>query len=139
MKEVKEVLTAFMIGIAIYAAMIECVGIFFSEDILAYSLGLLIGIFIAIALFCHMAKTLDKALDMYEIQAKKYVKKKCLLRLLMMLIGMMIGLAIEQIYFVSLVLGILGCKVGALFAPFFLKKLYPDRYVTNLNEQTDLE
>jgi hypothetical protein len=44
---------------------------------------------------------------------------------------MLIGVFSKQINFVSLVLGLLGLKIGALIAPFFLRRLYPEHFVTD--------
>ena len=130
MNQVKETITGFLIGIIIYAVMIEAVGIFFSEDIFSYTLGLLFGIVIAVFLMIHMAKTLDKALDLPEAQATKYVRKQSFLRLFVMLLALIISLVIDWFNFIAVVLGMLGLKIGALVAPVFLKKLYPESFVT---------
>lgn len=130
MNQVKETITGFLIGIIIYAVMIEAVGIFFSEDIFSYTLGLLFGIVIAVFLMIHMAKTLDKALDLPEAQATKYVRKQSFLRLFVMLLALIISLVIDWFNFIAVVLGMLGLKIGALAAPVFLKKLYPESFVT---------
>lgn len=130
MNQVKETLTGFWIGIGLYAVLVEVVGIFFSEDILAYTLGLFFGVIIAVFLIIHMAKTLDKALDLPQEQATKYVKRRSFLRLFIMLTAMIISLAVDWLNFIALVLGMLGLKIGALIAPFFLKRLYPDSFVT---------
>ena len=61
-QDTAETITGFLIGIIIYAVMIEAVGIFFSDDIFSYTLGLLFGIVIAVFLMIHMAKTLDKVI-----------------------------------------------------------------------------
>lgn len=130
MNQVKETLTGFLIGIGIYTLFIEAVGLFFSEDILSYTLGLLFGAGIAIFLIFHMAKTLDKALDLSQAEASKYVKKQSFIRLFIMLVVMVIGLAAKRLNFIAIVLGLLGLKMGALFAPFFLKRLYPESFQT---------
>lgn len=130
MNQVKETITGFLIGIIIYAVMIEAVGIFFSEDIFSYTLGLLFGIVIAVFLMIHMAKTLDKALDLPEAQATKYVRKQSFLRLFIMLLALIISIVIDWFNFIAVVLGMLGLKIGALIAPVFLKKLYPESFVT---------
>lgn len=137
MNQVKETLTGFLIGIGIYTLLIEAVGLFFSEDILSYTLGLLFGAGIAIFLIFHMAKTLDKALDLSQAEASKYVKKQSFIRLFIMLVVMVIGLAAKRLNFIAIVLGLLGLKMGALCAPFFLKRLYPDSFQTK--RETDLE
>lgn len=130
MNQVKETLTGFLIGIGIYTVLIEAVGFFFSEDVLSYTLGLLFGVLIAIFLIFHMAKTLDKALDLPQTQATKYVKRQSFFRLFIMLLAMIAGLAIDWMNFIAVVLGMLGLKIGALIAPVFLKRLYPESFIT---------
>jgi uncharacterized membrane protein len=131
MELVKKTFVGFLCGLFVYALMVELIGVFFSDDIISYSLGLLIGVVAAILLFTHMAWTLDKALDYPEAGATKYVRTQTFLRLLAMVIVMLPGLVIEKIQFISLVLGLLGLKIGALIAPFFLRRLYPDDFVTD--------
>lgn len=130
MKQIKETMTGFLIGITVYAVLIELVGVFFSDDILSYTLGLLFGIAVAVALIFHMAHTLDNALDMPEAQAVKYTRKQSFLRLAIMLGAMIAALMVQKVNFITVVLGMLGLKIGALIAPFFLKRLYPDSFVT---------
>lgn len=139
MNQVKETLTGFLIGIGIYTVLIEVVGLFFSEDILSYTLGLLFGVIIAVFLIIHMAKTLDKALDLPQAQATKYVRRQSFLRLFIMLFAMIIALAVDWFNFITVVLGLLGLKIGALIAPVFLKKMYPDSFVTKLPEDIETE
>lgn len=139
MNQVKEAVTGFLIGIGIYAVLVEIAGIFFSEDVTAYTLGLLFGVIIAIFLIIHMAETLDRALDMPQQQAVKYTTRQSFLRLAVMLAAMIAALLIQQINFITVVLGMLGLKIGALIAPFFLKRLYPDSYVTKQEELIETE
>ncbi len=130
MNQVKEVKKGFCIGIGIYALLIELVGVFFSDDLLAYTLGLLFGVCIAVFLFGHMAKTLDYALDLQEKEATKYVRFQSFLRLLVMLAVLTIGLLYQRFQFLTVLLGVLGLKIGALMTPFILKRLYPEHYIT---------
>ena len=137
MNQVKETLTGFLIGIGIYTLLIEAVGLFFSEDILSYTLGLLFGAGVAVFLIFHMTKTLDKALDLSQAEASKYVRRQSFIRLFIMLVVMVIGLAAKRLNFIAIVLGLLGLKMGALVAPFFLKRLYPESFQTK--KEPDLE
>lgn len=130
MNQVKETLTGFYIGIGIYALMVEAIGIFFSEDLLAFTLGLLVGVIIAVFLTIHLAKTLDKALELPQEPAIKYMQRQSILRLFIMLFVLVIGLMLEHIRFIALVLGLFGRKIGALIAPAVLKRLYPESYAT---------
>lgn len=130
MDQVKETLRGVFIGIIIYAVLVEIVGIFFSENILAYTLGLLAGTAVAISLMIHMAFTLDKGLDMQENRAVKYTRRQSFVRLGIMLAALLLGVALDRLNFIALVLGLLGLKIGALMAPFFLKRIYPEHFVT---------
>lgn len=130
MNQVKETLVGFLMGLGLYAVCVEGIGIVFSDDRLTYTLGLLFGAAIAVLLFLHMAKTLNHALDLSPEQATKYVRKQSFLRLAVMLAVMILGLLVPVIGFIPLVLGLLGLKLGALLAPFFLKRLYPDSFIT---------
>ncbi len=130
MDQVKETLRGVLIGIMIYAVLVEMVGIFFSRNILAYTLGLLAGTAVAIFLLIHMAFTLDKGLDMQETQAVKYTRRQSFVRLGIMLAALFLGVIFDKLNFIALVLGLLGLKIGALFAPLFLKRMYPEHFVT---------
>lgn len=140
MEQIKETLTSFYIGIAIYTVAVELVGIFFSGDILAYSLGLFLGTFVAVLLFHHMANTLDTGLSLPEAQAVKYIRKQSFIRLFIMLVAMVLGLLFSWINFIAVILGLLGLKIGALCAPFFLKRIYKEHYTTDtFDEESDRE
>lgn len=131
MRVVKETFVGFLLGLLVYASIIEIVGIFFSGDVLPYTIGLAIGVVAAILIFLHMAWTLDRAMDYSVDGATKYVRTQTLLRLFAMVVVMLPGLLREDINFLSLVLGLFGLKIGALIAPFFLRRLYPEDFVTD--------
>ena len=134
MSQVKETLKGVFIGILIYTALVEVIGIFFSGDVFAYTLGLLVGATVACVLMLHMTYTLNKALDMAETQAMKYTRRQSFVRLLIMLGALVFGVVFDKLNFIALVLGILGLKIGALLAPFFLKRMYPEHFVTKEDE-----
>lgn len=139
MNQIKETLSGFLLGLGVYAVLIEGIGFFFSEDLAAYTFGLLLGLAITVILICHMARTLDYALDLSPDQASKYVKRQSLLRLFVMLVGMIVGLLVDRMNFITVVLGMLGLKIGALIAPYFLKRIYPDQYGTKPPQEMDAE
>ncbi len=128
MDQVKETLTGFGLGLICYGVVVEAVGFFFSGDLTAYTLGLLFGLAVSVLLILHMTVTLGQALDRTPEQAAKYVRGKSIARLLIMLLAMFLGLLVKQMNFITVVLGMLGLKIGALIAPFFLKRLYPGQY-----------
>ncbi len=142
MKQVKETAVGFLISLGIYTIIVGIVGIFFSDDMLSYILGLFLGVGMAVILFAHMAKTLDYALDLPEQQASSYVKKQSFLRLFLMLVVLVIGRVLPAFNFITVVLGLLGLKIASLFTPVILRRLYPDSYITkeeDLGEITDMD
>lgn len=138
MNQVKETLKGVYVGIFIYTLVVEVVGVFFSGNILAYTLGLLVGALFAVLLMIHMAVTLDKGLDMPETQAIKYTRRQSFIRLGVMLVALLLGVIFDQLNFIALVLGLLGLKIGALLAPFFLKRMYPEHFVTKDEESLEV-
>ena len=78
-----------------------------------------------------MAWTLNRAFDYPEDGATKYVRKQTFLRLFVMVLVMLPGVLIDDINFLTLVLGLFGLKIGALIAPFFLRRLYPGDFITD--------
>lgn len=130
MNQVKETLIGFLIGIGIYGLMIELFGIFFSGDVLSYTLGLVFGLAVAIFLMFHMAKTLDHALDLPEQQASKYTTRQSFIRMGIMLVALIVAIAIPGIHFIATILGLLGLKLGAHIAPTVLRRLYPEDFIT---------
>ena len=131
MELVKETFIGFLLGLVVYSAAIEIVGIFFSGDIVPYTIGLIIGVLAATLIFLHMAWTLNRAFDYPEDGATKYVRKQTFLRLFVMLVVMLFGIKISGINFITVVLGLFGLKIGALIAPFFLRRLYPEHFITD--------
>lgn len=136
MNLIKKTLLGFLIGIGIYGAVIEVIGLFFSEDRMAYTLGVLLGLFVAVILMLHIAYTLDKALDMPEKQATGYTTKQSLIRLAIMLVAMVIAIYLSKVNFVATILGMLGLKMGSFIASPVLKKIYPDDFITKPDEGT---
>ena len=138
MDQIKETWIGFFIGLSIYAVVVELIGLFFSGAVLSYTLGLLFGCAVAAGLMFHMTWTLNRALERSPEQAEKYVKRQSFFRLFLMMLALVAAILVEQMNFITVVLGMLGLKIGALMAPLFLKKLYPEHYVTQLPSDDDI-
>lgn len=130
MEQVKKTLNGFYVGIAIYGVGVELVGLFFASDRLAYTLGIVLGILVAVFLMLHIAGTLEKALDMGEARATKYVRRQTFFRLFIMLVAMAIFLKAPRINFIAAIIGLLGLKIGSFIAAYVLKIMYPDDFIT---------
>lgn len=134
MSQVKKTVIGFLLGLGIYAGIIEIIGLCFFHDKGAYSLGLLFGSMVAVLIMLHMVRTLDKALDMQEQQAVKYTRRQALFRLGMMLVALIIALSVEWLNFVTVIIGILGLKIGSFIASFLLKLIYPEDFNTKTED-----
>ena len=134
MSQVKKTVVGFLLGIGIYTGMMELIGLCFFRDKVSYTLGLLFGSVVAVLVMVHIVKTLDKALDLQEQQAVKYTRRQALLRLGIMLIALIVALSVEQLNFIAVVIGMLGLKLGSFLAAFLLKKIYPEEFVTKIDE-----
>lgn len=139
MNQVKETLTGLLIGMGIYSVIVEIVGIIFSEDILSYTLGLLLGLIVAVILIIHMTRALDEALDLPQEDATGYMRRKTVFRIVMMLAALVGAMLLPHVNFFATLLGLLGMKIGALAAPFFLKRMYPDDFVTKEDAMVVIE
>ena len=84
----------------------------------------------AVILIIHMTRTLDDALDLPQDDATRYMRKKTVFRIVLMLAALLGAMLVPHVNFFTVLLGLLGMKVGALMAPFFLKRMYPDDFVT---------
>ncbi len=130
MDQVKETLTGLLIGMGVYSVIVEIIGIIFSEDILSYTLGLLVGVVVAVILIIHMKRTLDDALDLPQDDAIRYMRKKTVFRIVMMLVALLGSMLALRVSFFGVLLGLFSMKMGALIAPFFLRRMYPDDFMT---------
>ena len=59
----KRTLLELLTGIVLSGVIFEVIGLIFVKDKLAHSVGMLLGIFIALAMATHMAFSLNSALD----------------------------------------------------------------------------
>ena len=75
----KRTLTELLAGIVLSGIVFEVIGLIFVKDKLSHFIGMLIGIFIALAMATHMAFSLNDALDWDEENAKKAIWKRYLL------------------------------------------------------------
>ena len=110
MNQVKETLTGLLIGIGVYSVIVEIIGIIFSEDILSYTLGLLVGVVVAVILIIHMTRTLDDALDLPQDDATRYMRKKTVFRIVLMLAALLGAMLVPHVNFFTVLLGLLGMK-----------------------------
>ena len=76
----KRTLLELLTGIVLSGILFELIGLIFVKDKISHSLGMLIGILIALGMATHMAYSLNNALDWDEEHAKRAIWKSYMLR-----------------------------------------------------------
>lgn len=108
------------LGILVYGVIFEIVLLFFSRNP-AYSIGLWIGVFLAVAGAIHMWWSLDRGLDLPEKEAAKSVSVQRLIRyaVLVIVIGALMFVDFANPIFTFA--GYMGMKVSAYLNPLIHK------------------
>ena len=118
LKRLNDALPGLIAGIILYGVLVEVIGVWFAEDKLRYTTGLLIGIALACGMAVHMAWSLNMALDLGESGAVKKMQLHNLLRYGIVVVVIfalwLSGIGNPVVAF----LGIMGLKVAAYLQPF---------------------
>ena len=114
----KRTLVELIAGIVCASILFQVTIIWFTDDKLAYSIGLWLGALTAAVYSWHMWRTLDQALDLPAEAATKVIRLKSLLRYGMVIIVMLIACLVPMINPLAVFLGIMTLKVAAYFQPF---------------------
>lgn len=118
LKDINNSLPALLLGILVFGFFAEIIPIWFVEDKLGYSVGLLAGVICALFAAWHMAWTLDRTLGDVGKSAEKSAQIGGVLRygicLLVLMILVFTGIGNP----IAAVLGMFGLKVSAYLAPF---------------------
>ncbi|MDE7325234.1 MAG: ATP synthase subunit I [Lachnospiraceae bacterium] len=107
------------VGLAVCAVVLAAVGCIFVRDAAyRFALGVLLGAGVAGVMLRHLYVTIDRALDMDQEHASKYMKKSAVLRLLMAGAALAAGAYFTQVFHVFGVLaGVLCLKFTAYLQP----------------------
>lgn len=103
--------------------------VWFVEDKAGYSIGLWLGIILAVAAGIHMWWSLDRALDFMQDAAVKMMAKHNIIRYLVIVIVMALIMVSGFANPLAAFLGVMGLKVSAYLQPFTHKvcvKLYKE-------------
>ncbi len=103
-------------GILVWALCCLLAGLWFVPDKGKYALSLALGCVLAMLSSWHMARTLDKALDM-GMDAGRKVFTGFLLRNLALLLVLIYSAYTGLLYFLAIFLAYMGLKVTALIQP----------------------
>ena len=117
LKALNSALPALWISILLFGVVCQIVGIFLVGDKLSYSLGLWIGIMLALIMAFHMAYVLAGALDLGERGAQISVTKHNMIRYAVVVVVLGILMLTDAANPLAAFVGLMGLKVGAYLQP----------------------
>lgn len=133
-KNINLTLVELIIGIIAYGIVAQGILVAIAAKVLGktiyYSLGLWIGIVLAVMLALHMNRTIEKAIEAGEAGAEKTVKVGAILRYVVICVLMFIVAFADISNPVMVFVGCMGLKVGAYVQPIthgILRKCGPSK------------
>ena len=125
LKRMNDALPGLVLGIVIYGIVIELVGVWFVEDKLRYSTGLLIGIAVAIGLAINIAIVIRDAVEIYGADgARNRLIIKSVLRYFVVVVVFFVMMKFNLGNLATAFIGVLGLKVSAYLQPFAHKVIF---------------
>ena len=122
-----------VLGIFIYGAAAELIGVWFAADKLRFTSGLVIGIVLAAGMAINIAVVLQDAVDIYgESRARTKIIAKSLMRYAVVVVVFFVMMKFNLGNLISAFIGVLGLKVSAYLQPF------AHRFISKLNERGDV-
>ena len=119
LRRLNDALPGLVLGIFVYGVIVELIGVWFAEDRLRYTTGLVIGIALACGMAINMAIVIQDAVDIYgESGAQRRIIAKSLLRYLVVVIVFFVMLRWRLGNPIIAFIGVLGLKVSAYLQPF---------------------
>ena len=123
MMETKQTLYELLAGV-IFCFILFLLGNIFTENRIAYTLGLLLGCIIAAVMSGHMYHALEQAMLYDSETAAKKVQKGTFLRFLLMVAALVAALLLPKwISIIGVALGVLSLKFSAYLQPLTHKVL----------------
>ncbi len=119
-KKIDPTLFELCLGILIYGVVFELILLVFSRKA-AYSIGLWVGVLLAVAGAVHMWWSLNRTLDMPEKDAAKYAVTNNIIRYLVVVIVMMVLIYTNFANPVFMFCGYMGMKISAYLNPVMQK------------------
>ena len=106
-----------IIGIVLVNALLEVIGLIFVSQKGAYTIGLILGMLLAIGMVFHMNISIEKAVDIGGEHAKGYMLKSYAIRTAVVLAVIVCVGVLKFANLLSLLLGIMTLKVAAYLQP----------------------
>lgn len=118
LKRLNDALPGLVLGILIYGGLVELIGVWFVEDKLRYTTGLIIGIALACGMAINIAIVLQDAIDIYgESRARSKIIAKSILRYVVVVIVFFVMMKWNIGNLFAAFIGVLGLKISAYMQP----------------------
>lgn len=125
LQETNETLLDLVFGCIAYGALMEVMGLILAADRLAYTIGLVLGVFVAVMVAFNMYKGIEDCLTMDLAKARRSMAIKSVLRWIVMLAVAWLGIKLTGISFAGVIIGLFSLKASAHF------HVYTHIYITN--------
>lgn len=118
LKRLNDALPGLIMGILVYGALVEVLGVWFVEDKLRYTTGLGIGIALACGMAVNMAVVLQDAVDVYgESHARARIVGKSILRYVIVVVIFFVMMKFHLGNLITAFIGVFGLKASAYLQP----------------------
>ena len=116
-RNINQTVWELIIGIVLVNALLEVIGLIFVSQKGAYTIGLILGMLLAIGMVFHMNISIEKAMDIGGEHAKGYMLKSYAIRTVVVLAVIVCVGVLKFANLISLLLGIMTLKVAAYLQP----------------------
>ena len=116
-RNINQTVWELIIGIVLVNALLEVIGLIFVSQKGAYTIGLVLGMLMAIGMVFHMNISIEKAMDIGGEHAKGYMLKSYAIRTVVALAVIVCVGVLKFANLLSLLLGIMTLKVAAYLQP----------------------
>ena len=116
-RNINQTVWELIIGIVFVNALLEVIGLIFVSQKGAYTIGLILGMVMAIGMVFHMNISIEKAMDIGGEHAKGYMLKSYAARTVVVLVVIVCVGVLKFADLLSLILGIMTLKVAAYLQP----------------------
>lgn len=119
LRRLNDALPGLVLGIILYGVVVELLGVWFVEDKLRYTTGLLIGILLACGMAVNIAVVLQDSVNEYGTShAQAKIIAKSILRYVVVVIVFFVMMKWNLGNLFTAFIGVLGLKVSAYLQPF---------------------
>ena len=112
----------FMVCVMVaFTVLVYMIGVFLTESIMSWTIGILFGLIIAILKLKLMENTFTKAVTMPEDKAKVYTQRHYMVRYLLTGIVLLVAAIEPSINILGVFFGLVSMKVGAYAQLYTIK------------------